>query len=157
DFNAKKERLQVGFITVLTGSRSPEDYWAAARRAVPPNSSTGQRRAVAEWITDVDQGAGPLLARVIVNRVWQHHFGEGLVHTVSDFGVRGEAPTHPELLEWLAHEFVAGGWRLKSLHRLILNSSVYMQATAFDSARNEIDPDNRLLWRRRPQRLEAEI
>src|SRR5262249_28298233 len=77
--------------------------------------------------------------------------------TVNDFGVRGERPTHPELLEWLAHEFVAGGWRLKPLHRLILNSSVYMQATTFDEARGQIDPDNRLLWRHRPQRLEAEI
>jgi hypothetical protein len=157
DFYAKKERLQVGFLTVLTGARLPEDYWAAARRAVPPDQSTGQRRALAEWMTDVERGAGPLLARVIVNRVWQHHHGEGLVRTVSDFGVRGEPPTHPELLEWLAQRLVADGWRLKSLHRLILNSSVYRQTTTFDSARAQVDPDNRLLWRRRPQRLEAEI
>lgn len=157
DFYAKKEQLQVGFLSVLTGSRSPEDYWAAARREAERNQSTGQRRAIAEWITDVEQGAGPLLARVIVNRIWQHHFGEGLVRTVGDFGVRGERPTHPELLEWLAHEFVAGGWRIKSLHRCILNSAVYKQATAFDTARQEVDPENRLLWRRRPLRLEAEI
>ena len=85
--------------------------WAAARRAAPPGPGTGQRRALAEWMTDVEHGAGPLLARVMVNRVWQHHFGEGLARTVSDFGVRGERPTHPELLEWLAREFVAGGWR----------------------------------------------
>jgi hypothetical protein len=157
DFYAKKERLQVGFLTVLTGSRTPEDYWAAARRQVPLNQSTGQRRAVADWITDVEQGPGPLLARVMVNRVWQHHFGEGLVRTVSDFGVRGERPTHPELLEWLTHEFVAGGWRLKPLHRLILNSAVYRQAATFDATRQALDPDNRLLWRHRPQRLESEI
>jgi Protein of unknown function (DUF1553)/Protein of unknown function (DUF1549)/Planctomycete cytochrome C len=156
DFYAKKERLQVGFLTVLTGARPPEDYWAAARRQIPPGHSTGQRRALAEWITDVEQGAGALLARVFVNRVWQHHFGEGLVRTVNDFGVRGERPTHPELLEWLAHELVARGWRLKPLHRLILNSSAYRQATDFDPARHALDPDNRLLWRRRPQRLEAE-
>jgi hypothetical protein len=92
----------------------------------------------------------------MVNRIWQHHFGEGLVRTVSDFGVRGERPTHPELLEWLAHEFVAGGWRIKPLHRLIVKSAVYRQATTFDSARHKLDPDNRLLWRRRPQRLESE-
>ena len=149
--------MQVGFLTVLTGARSPEDYWDAARREIASDRSTGQRRALADWITDVDQGAGPLLARVMVNRVWQHHFGEGLVRTVGDFGVRGERPTHPELLEWLAHEFVAGGWRLKPLHRLILTSAAYMQDTTYDADRAAKDPDNRLLWRRRPQRLEAEI
>jgi hypothetical protein len=157
DFYAKKERLQVGFLSVLTGSRSPEDYWDAARREVGSGHSTGQRRALADWITDVDQGAGPLLARVMVNRVWQHHFGEGLVRTVGDFGVRGERPTHPELLEYLAHEFVAGGWRLKPLHRLILTSAAYTQSTAYDAGRAAKDPDDRLLWRRRPRRLEAEI
>jgi hypothetical protein len=157
DFYAKREPLRLGFLTVLTGARAPEDYWAAALRAAPPGQGTGQRRALAEWMTDVEHGAGPLLARVIVNRVWQHHFGEGLARTVSDFGVRGERPTHPDLLEWLAHDFVAGGWRLKSLHRLILNSAAYRQATTFDAARHEADPDNRLLWRRRPQRLEAEV
>src|SRR5262249_56663852 len=100
---------------------------------------------------------GPLLARVIVNRVWQHHFGEGLVRTVSDFGVRGERPTHPELLEWLAREFVAGGWRLKALHRLVLNSAGYTQATTFHAPRPQARPDNPLLWPPRPPRLEAEI
>src|SRR5437762_1568915 len=112
---------------------------------------------MAEWMTDVDHGAGGLLARVMVNRLWQHHFGEGLVRTVDDFGVRGEMPTHPELLEWLANEFVTGGWKLKSLHRAILNSAAYTQSCDFDETRNALDPDNRLLWRRRPQRLEAEI
>jgi hypothetical protein len=157
NFNSKKEQLQVGFLTVLTGDRTPEDYWADARRQIPAGHSTGQRRALADWITDTDNGAGALLARVIVNRVWQHHFGEGLVRTVGDFGVRGEPPTHPDLLEYLAHEFVAGGWRLKPLHRLILRSSAYTQATTFDPARAKVDPDDRLLWRRRPQRLEAEV
>jgi len=93
----------------------------------------------------------------MVNRIWQHHFGEGLVRTVNDFGVRGEIPTHPELLEWLANDFVAGGWKLKPLHRAILNTAAYMQSTDFDEARASVDPDDRLLWRRRPQRLEAEI
>jgi hypothetical protein len=157
DFYAKKEPLQVGFLTVLTGSRSAEDYWDAARREIASDRSTGQRRALADWITDVDQGAGPLLSRVMVNRVWQHHFGEGLVRTVSDFGVRGEPPTHPELLEWLAREFVSGGWRLKPLHRAIVTSAAYMQDTTYDAGRAAKDPDDRLLWRRRPLRLEAEI
>jgi hypothetical protein len=157
NFLSKKEPLHVGFLTVLTNGRSPEDYWAAARREIPPGRTTGQRRALADWMTDTDNGAGALLARVIVNRIWQHHFGEGLVRTVSDFGVRGEPPTHPELLEYLAHELVAGGWRLKPIHRAILTSAVYTQAAAFDPERAKADPDNRLLWRRRPQRLEAEV
>jgi hypothetical protein len=156
DFYAKKERLQVGFLTVLTGSRSPEDFWRAARREVASDRSTAQRRALADWMTDAEQGAGALLSRVMVNRVWQHHFGEGLVRTVGDFGVRGERPSHPELLEWLAHEFVEGGWRLKRLQRLILTSAAYMQDTTFDADRAAKDPDDRLLWRRRPRRLESE-
>src|SRR6185503_3008004 len=95
--------------------------------------------------------------RVIVNRVWQHHFGEGLVRTVSDFGVRGEPPTHAELLEWLTRDFVANGWKLKRLHRMIVTSSVYRQSAAFDDAKAAIDGENRLLWCKTPQRLEAEI
>jgi hypothetical protein len=93
----------------------------------------------------------------MVNRVWQHYFGEGLVRTVSDFGIQGETPSHPELLEWLAAEFVASGWQLKAVHRLILNSSAYVQNGAFDGQRAALDPDNRLLWRQKPRRLEAEI
>jgi hypothetical protein len=156
DFYAKKEPLQVGFFTVLTGSRPPEDYWSAARREVASGRSTGQRRALADWITDLEQGAGALLARVMVNRVWQHHFGEGLVRTVGDFGVRGERPSHSELMEWLSWGFVEGGWRLKPLHRLIVTSAAYMQDTSHDAGRAAEDPDDRLLWRRRPRRLEAE-
>jgi hypothetical protein len=112
---------------------------------------------MAEWMTDAEHGAGALVARVIVNRVWQHHFGQGLVRTVNDFGARCDPPTHPELLEWLTAEFVKGGWKLKPLHRLIMTSSVYLQDTAFDARKEKVDPDNRLLWRRRPQRLESEI
>ena len=121
---------------------------AAIRRA---NDTTYQRKALADWITDVEHGAGALLARVIVNRVWQHHFGEGLVRTVSDFGVRSEAPSHPELLEWLANDFVANGWKLKRLHRLILTSAVYQQGgrRSRREQKAKIDPDNRLLWQSR--------
>jgi hypothetical protein len=157
DFYARKERVGLGFLTVLTRGKDPAEYFDEARREGPPGRSTLQRRALADWITDVEHGAGALLARVMVNRVWQHHLGDGLVRTVSDFGVRGERPTHPELLEWLARDFVAGDWRLKRLHRLILTSSVYLQSTSFDASKAGTDPDNRLLWRRRPQRLEAEI
>jgi hypothetical protein len=156
DFYSKRDLLRLGFLTVLTGAKSPEDYWNLARRQNGRSDSTGQRRGVADWITDIDHGAGALLARVMVNRIWQHHFGEGLVRTVSDFGVRGERPTHPELLEWLARQFVDGGWQLKPLHRLILTSAVYMQDTTYDVDRAAKDAENRLLWRRRPERLEAE-
>jgi hypothetical protein len=157
DFYAKKELLQIGFLTALTGSRSPEDYWNTARREIGAARSTGQRRALGDWITDREQGAGALVARVMVNRVWQHHFGEGLVRTVSDFGVRGERPTHTELLEWLSSEFVSVGWRMKPLHRKIVTSAAYMQNATYDAERAKKDPDNRLLWRRRPQRMEGEI
>src|SRR6185436_12064043 len=157
DFRAKSEPVELGFLTALTRGKAPADYWAAARADSRRSDSTQQRRAVAEWLTDTEHGAGTLVARVIVNRVWQHHFGQGLVRTVNDFGARGEPPTHPELLEWLTTQFVKGGWKLKPLHRLIMISSVYLQDTAFDPGKATVDPDNRLLWRRRPQRLESEI
>ncbi|HUR45431.1 MAG TPA: PSD1 and planctomycete cytochrome C domain-containing protein [Candidatus Saccharimonadales bacterium] len=157
DFRARSEPVELGFLTVLTHGKNPEDYWAAARRTGRRQESSQQRRALADWMTDLDHGAGALAARVIVNRVWQHHFGEGLVRTVNDFGIRGEAPTHPELLEWLTSEFVRSGWKLKTLHRLILRSSTYLQSSAYDEASAAVDPDNRLLSRRRPLRLEAEV
>jgi hypothetical protein len=157
DFRAKSELVEVGFLAALTRGRTPADYWSAARAERRRTDSTQQRRALAEWMTDIDHGAGALVARVIVNRVWQHHFGQGLVRTVNDFGARCDPPTHPELLEWLANEFVKGGWKLKPLHRLIMTSSAYLQDTAFDAAKAKVDPDNRLFWRRRPQRIESEV
>ncbi|MBI3871281.1 MAG: PSD1 domain-containing protein [Verrucomicrobia bacterium] len=157
DFRARSEPVELGFLTALTRGKSPAEYWTAARAEVRRPESTQQRRALAEWMTDMDHGAGALVARVIVNRVWQHHFGEGLARTVNDFGARGDPPTHPELLEWLAREFVKGGWKLKPLHRLLMTSAVYLQDGAFDPAKAKSDPDNRLLWRHRPQRMESEI
>lgn len=157
DFRIKKDPVELGFLSVLTSGKSTADYWAAARAQQRRDDSTQQRRALAEWITDTKDGAGALAARVIVNRIWQHHFGEGLVRTVNDFGVQGEKPSHPELLEWLAYEFVQGGWKLKPIHRLILNSATYLQEARYDAHKAAIDPDNRLLSRRRPQRLESEI
>lgn len=157
DFRAKAERVQLGFLSVLTQRKTAEEFLSEARRSPRRSDSTQQRRALAEWMTDTQYGAGNLVARVMVNRVWQHHFGEGLVRTVNDFGARSDPPTHPELLEWLTKEFVRGGWKLKALHRLIITSAVYQQDTTFDSAQAARDPDNRLLWRRRPLRLESEI
>jgi Protein of unknown function (DUF1553)/Protein of unknown function (DUF1549) len=113
------------------------------------------REMLARWITEPEH---PLTARVLVNRVWQYHFGRGLVATANDFGVNGAPPSHPELLDFLANDFVAGGWRLKPLHRMILLSSTYRQAsrvTASDDGLRK-DPDDRLLWHFPRRRLEAE-
>jgi hypothetical protein len=113
-----------------------------------------QRRVeLARWLTDP---AHPLTARVFVNRVWQHHFGVGLVSTPNDFGKNGTRPSHPELLDWLASEFVASGWRVKALHRLILTSATWRQASAPRADALQIDGDSRWLWRFPPRRLEAE-
>jgi mono/diheme cytochrome c family protein len=117
--------------------------------------STGRRTALARWITDPDN---PLTARVIVNRVWQQHFGRGLVETCSDFGQLGTPPSHPELLDWLAQRFMADGWSLKRLHRLILTSATYQQSSTrkMDQQLATIDPQNVLLWRMNPRRLAGE-
>ena len=93
---------------------------------------------------------------MIVNRVWMHHFGSGLVRTPSDFGFRGDPPTHPELLDYLAVKFVESGWSLKKLHRLIMTSAAYRQASADNEAARKIDPENQLLWRMNRRRLEIE-
>ena len=111
---------------------------------------------LANWMTDVDCGAGALLARVTVNRLWQHHFGRGLVGTPGDFGSRGDPPSHPDLLEWLAGQLVRGGWKLKPIHKLIVDSATYRQSGEWDRSRAGIDPENRLWWRREARRLEAE-
>jgi cytochrome c553 len=154
DVNQKEGEANQGFLTVLENSADGEKHWEVEP---PPGAKTSYRRTtLANWITDTEQGAGHLLARVIVNRLWQHHFGRGFVATPNDFGVQGEKPTHPELLDYLASELLRNGWRLKPIHRLIMTSSVYMQDNAWDEARNAADPDNLLLWRRAPQRLEAE-
>ena len=116
-------------------------------------SEAGRRLALAQWIADP---ANPLPARVMVNRVWHYHFGRGIVATPSDFGFNGAAPSHPELLDWLASTYIAGGWRLKPIHRLIVTSSVYRQSSRLDPRAQAIDRDNRLLWRMTPRRLEAE-
>lgn len=151
----RDQPVSLGFVSILTRGKSPDDYWTEARNQSPAKQSTGQRRALADWMTDVDHGAGVLLARVIVNRVWQHHFGQGIVRTVGDFGVRSDPPTHPELLEWLTRDFIEHGWRLKHLHQMIARSAVFQQASTGQPS--AIDPDNRLLGKMPLQRLEGEI
>jgi Protein of unknown function (DUF1553)/Protein of unknown function (DUF1549) len=130
--------------------------WKANPAAVKPiaERSTGRRAALASWLTSPDN---PLPARVMVNRLWQHHFGRGIVATANDFGVRGEAPTHPELLDWLAADFVKSGWDIKHVHRLMLLSNTYQQATQISAAAKEKDPQNQLLSRMNRLRLEGEI
>jgi hypothetical protein len=147
----KAEPIEPGYLSLL--SPAPANIEPAT--AAP--GSTGRRLALARWLARADN---PLSTRVIVNRVWQSHFGKGLVATSSDFGRLGEPPSHPELLDWLASELVASGWRLKPLHRLIMTSAVYRQSaqrteSEVETARG-LDPDNRLLWKRTVQRLDAE-
>jgi hypothetical protein len=141
----------------------------------PPPAAVGARAALADWIASPKN---PLTARVMVNRIWQHHFGRGLVATPSDFGTHGAKPTHPELLDWLASEFIARGWSVKEMHRVMLTSATYQQGTIADlglriadsepaaassnpqsAIRNpqSVDPDNKLLWRMNRLRLEGEV
>lgn len=122
---------------------------------VPPphGRSTGRRLALARWIASAEN---PLTARVLVNRIWQHHFGRGLVRSPSNFGFAGDPPTHPQLLDWLAAELVAGGWRLKSLHRTILLSAAYRASSAAQPEAVAADPLNDAFWRFDMRRLSAE-
>jgi len=125
-----------------------------SRFDLPPDHAEGDRRAaLARWLTDT---SNPLTWRSIVNRVWHYHFGEGIVATPSDFGHMGAAPTHPELLDWLAAEFRDGGGSLKALHRVIVTSATYRQASAGNGAFAAIDSDNQYLWRQNRRKLEAE-
>jgi hypothetical protein len=112
-----------------------------------------RRRKLADWLAGADN---PLTARVLVNRLWQYHFGRGLVASPSDFGFNGDRPSHPELLDWLADEFVRRGWSVKHMHRLIMLSATYRQSARPSAEAAAVDADNRLLWRFPPRRLEAE-
>jgi mono/diheme cytochrome c family protein len=121
----------------------------------PANAkSSYRRRGLAEWLVSRQN---PLTARVMVNRIWQHHFGEGLVRTPSNFGKLGEPPTHPELLDWLAVEFIERGWSIKQMHRLMMTSQAYQMASDDLAANVALDPENKLVWRMPRVRLEAEI
>ncbi|WP_236626044.1 DUF1553 domain-containing protein [Rhodopirellula baltica] len=163
DFYDREIEVDIGFPAMLSSGADAHDYWKKAQEAyneIGEPKSTLQRRALADWITDTDRGGGALLARVIVNRVWHHHFGKGIVHTTSDFGVNGDAPSHPALLEYLTKAFVDSGWSLKTLHREILSSAVWQQAStreASDERGLDVDLGNELLWKMNPQRLEVEV
>ncbi len=143
------QRISAGVPSVLSGSLSPYEV-------KPPRKgkqTSGRRLAFARWLV---QPKHPLTARVIVNRIWQDHFGVGLVRTADNFGHTGERPSHPELLDWLATEFVRRGWSIKAMHRLIMNSTVYRQSSDHDATQPLADPDNLLLSHFPMRRMDAE-
>jgi len=143
------EKVEPGFLKAITGNSEP------AKIEFPGRYRSGRRKALAEWIVSP---ANPLTARVMANRIWQHHFGEGIVRTPSDFGLNGDRPSHPELLDWLAQRFIEKKWSLKAMHRLMLTSNAYRQSTNHPESQkiSEADPENRLLSRMNWIRLESE-
>jgi hypothetical protein len=143
---APGDEVQPGFLSIL----DPSDAKISPPQGV---NSTGRRSALAGWLTDP---SNPLPARVMVNRIWHYHFGRGIVATPGDFGKMGARPTHPELLDYLANYFVDNGWSIKKVHRLILLSNAYQEASDYDAKIAEADPDNKLLWRYPRHRMEAE-
>ncbi len=149
EVDSKISKVDPNYLQVLNTAAEGAKRWLPKPEADP-------RIALGDWLTDAEHGAGSLLARVMVNRVWQHHFGRGLVATPNDLGVQGKPPTHPELLDWLAGEFVRGGWQLKPLHQLIMASAVYQQGAELKPANLKADPENKLWWHRPALRLEAE-
>ena len=156
DPNQKQGEASQGFLQVLMRGGKQTSTWMEA----PPSDwkrTSFRRKSLANWITDTEHGAGNLLARVVVNRVWHHHFGSGLVSTPNDFGLQGSPPTHPQLLEHMASRFVENGWDLKALHKEILLTSTWLQSSAPSDEKSRIDPNNQYLWRYSPRRLEAEI
>jgi hypothetical protein len=147
EWRKKGEEVSPGFLSIIDAK--PVTIPAPA----PGAKTTGRRSVLAQWLTHPDH---PLTARVMVNRLWQHHFGRGIVATPSDFGEQGEPATHPELLDWLAREFVERDWSLKAMHRLMVTSATYRQSSRHDAAAAKVDPDNHLLWRMNRRRLEGE-
>src|SRR5205085_11239570 len=149
DVASRGSLMKPGFVDVITYGNPPNEI-------PPPDGHTsGRRRALAEWLGSAEN---PLTARVIVNRIWSHHFGRGIVPTLDNFGKMGEKPTHPELLDYLAVEFMSRGWSIKQMHRLIMTSDAYQMASQYnDPANTEKDSENNYLWRFRLQRLDAEI
>ncbi|WP_206028452.1 PSD1 and planctomycete cytochrome C domain-containing protein [Thalassoroseus pseudoceratinae] len=155
DANQKDGVADAGYLDVLKRNGKGDDYWTVT----PPEDSqqSFRRTGIANWLTDTTNGAGHLAARVIVNRLWHHHFGRGIVSTPSDFGFQGGRPSHPELLDWLAVDLVHHGWKLKRLHKLIVMSQTYRQQTAPDEATaKELALRTSLFGRWSPRRLEAE-
>jgi hypothetical protein len=146
-WDAPKEEVQPGFLSILD---------PAPARITPPDNlnTTGRRSALANWLADPEN---PLTPRVMANRIWHYHFGRGIAATPSDFGVMGERPTNPQLLDYLASVFLENGWSIKKLHRLIMLSNVYQESSGFQKEAATVDPDNKLHWRFERHRLEGEV
>lgn len=144
---AQGDEVTPGFLSVLS---PPEPTVPKLATGV---ASSGRRTAMANWIADPKN---PLTARVMANRLWQFHFGRGIVRSTSNFGFMGTAPTHPELLDWLSAEFVASGWKMKPIHRMIMLSNAYKQSSKAEAVALKKDPENELFWRFDMRRLEAE-
>ncbi len=159
----KRELAKPGFVQVLMNANERDDRWLSS--PLPPagegpgvrGRTVEPRIALANWMTDPEHGAGRLLARVMVNRLWQHHMGKGIVGTPNDFGIQGDAPTHPELLDYLARELIKNNWKLKPIHKLIMTSAVYQLAPDVNARAQQADPKNLLWWRHPTRRLEAEV
>jgi len=146
-WDAPLDEVQPGFLSILDPNPA---------KIVPPEDvqSSGRRTALANWLTDP---ANPLPARVMVNRIWHYHFGQGIVGSPSDFGIMGERPSNPQLLDYLASVFVENGWSIKDMHRMIMLSSAYQQSSANQAAAAKVDPDDKLVWRFARRRLEGEV
>src|SRR5207244_8385011 len=138
-YDAPKEEVQPGFLSILDPA--------------PAKIEGGRRSALANWLADPEN---PLTPRVMANRIWHYHFGRGIAATPSDFGVMGDRPTNPQLLDYLASAFVENGWSIKKMHRLIMLSNVYQESSAFQKEAAAADPDNQLLWRYERRRFEGE-
>jgi hypothetical protein len=146
DFKSKGAKVEPGFISALHPGpkiEEPKGFLFVPQR----------RKALAEWLTSPEN---PLLGRVMANRIWTGHFGDGIVRTPNDFGRQGEPPTHPELLDWLSVEFAEQGWSIKKMHRLIMTSSTYRASSVADETSLKVDPDNRFLARMQRRRLDAD-
>ena len=154
DNNQKQEEAKQGFLRVLNRTEN-----AARWKWDPPAGAkyAGKRRSFANWLTDTEQGGGALMARVTANRLWQHHFGRGIVVTTNDLGKSGALPSHPELLDWLAAELIRGQWKLKPLHRLMMTSAAYRQSSVADARKVAADLENQYFMRRIPRRVEGEV
>ncbi|MEM7478447.1 MAG: DUF1553 domain-containing protein, partial [Planctomycetota bacterium] len=156
DPNQKNGVASQGFLQVLMREGADEKSWQLAAPADWTRTSF-RRASLANWMTDAEGGAGHLLARVVVNRLWHHHFGRGIVATPNDFGLQGTPPTHPELLDYLAQKLIQNDWHIKSIHREILLSATWQQSSETDPEKMKLDPENQLFWRYPVRRLEAEV